>query len=100
MDLLNKHKTAIINLCVKHQVKELYAFGSILTEAFNKKSDMDFVVEFNSLDPALYADNYYDLKFSLQDILCHPVDLLEQQALKNPYFRQNIEAKRQLIYGS
>ena len=100
MDLLNKHKTDIINLCVKHKVKELYAFGSVLTEEFNKKSDVDFVVEFNRLDPALYADNYYELKFSLQDILRHPVDLLEQQALKNPYFKQNIQTKRQLIYGS
>lgn len=100
MDILNKHKKAIASLCVKHKIRELYASGSVLTSDFTNESDVDFVVEFNFLDPAFYADNYYDLKFSLEDILDRPIDLLEQQALKNPYMRQNIEAQRQLIYGS
>ena len=86
-------------LCSKHKVKRLYAFGSILTEKYNSTSDIDLIVDFDSIDVAQYADNYYDLKFSLEDILHRRVDLLEEQAIKNPYFKQVINQQRQLIYG-
>ncbi len=82
-----------------HKVKELYAFGSVLTEKFNSNSDIDLVVDFEPIDVLLYADNYYDFKFSLQEILKRPVDLLEEKAIKNPYFKQNINQQRRLIYG-
>jgi hypothetical protein len=39
------------------------------------------------------------LKFSLEDILKRPIDLLEEKAIKNPYFREDIDQKRKLIYG-
>ena len=63
-------------------------FGSVLTEKFNNDSDIDLVVNFEPIDVSLYADNYYDFKFSLQDILNRPVDLLEEKAIKNPYFKE------------
>jgi hypothetical protein len=46
-----------------------------------------------------YADNYFDFKFSLQDILKRPIDLLEEKAIKNPYFRESVLQQRQLVYG-
>lgn len=46
-----------------------------------------------------YADNYYDLKFSLQDILQRPIDLLEAQAIKNPYFKKAVDGQKKMIYG-
>jgi predicted nucleotidyltransferase len=51
------------------------------------------------LDLSAYADNYYDLKFSLEDILNRQVDLLEDKAIKNPYFKRALQEQRQLIYG-
>ncbi len=51
------------------------------------------------MDPKQYADNYYGLKFSLEGIPQEPVDLLEEQAIKNPYFRQTVDKRRRLIYG-
>ncbi len=86
-------------LCYKHKVKRLYAFGSILTEKYNSTSDIDLIVDFDSIDMAQYADNYYDLKFSLEDVLHRRVDLLEEQAIKNPYLKQVINQQRLLIYG-
>ncbi len=80
-------------------MKQLYAFGSILTERFNTNSDIDLIVDFNPLEIEDYADNYYDLKFSLEDLLEKPVDLLEEKAIKNPYFPEAIRKQRQLIYG-
>ena len=99
MNRLKAFKPEIIKLCKLYKVKSLYAFGSILTDKYNKQSDIDLIVDFSNIPVEDYADNYFDFKFSLQDILKRPVDLLEEQAIKNPYFRQSVNQKRQLVYG-
>ena len=96
---IEKYANDINRLCATHKVKHLYIFGSALTEKYNTESDIDFVVDFEPIDLASYADNYFDLKFSLQDILKKPVDLLEDQAIRNPYFRHSIDLQKKLIYG-
>ena len=99
MTVLEKHIEDINQLCSTHNVKQLYAFGSVLTDTFNNNSDIDLIVDFEPIDLSQYADNYYDLKFSLENVLQKPVDLLEEKAIKNPYFRQVVNNQRQLIYG-
>lgn len=99
MTILDTHIADIKRLCSTHKVKQLYAFGSVITDKFNNESDIDLVVDFDPIDIALYADNYFAFKFALQKILDRPIDLLEEKAIKNPYFRQNINRQRQLIYG-
>ena len=99
MTLLDTHIIDIKRLCSDHKVKQLYAFGSVLTNKFNNESDVDLVVDFDPIDITLYADNYFDFKFSLQKILNRPIDLLEDKAIKNPFFRQKLNQQRQLIYG-
>lgn len=90
---------AISRLCEAHKVARLYAFGSVLThDAFTPKSDIDLIVDFDSIPLEEYADNYYQFKFALENILNRPVDLLEEQAIRNPYFKQSIQKKRQLVY--
>jgi len=87
------------NLCQQNKVKALYVFGSVLTDRFNDKSDIDLIVDIDSNDPLEYADNYFNLKFALQDLFKRPVDLLENKAIKNPYIRQNIDNSKHLIYA-
>lgn len=99
MDRLEEYKPEIIKLCENHKVKSLYAFGSVLTENFDQQSDVDFIVDFTKMNVENYADNYFDFKFSLQDILKRPIDLLEEKAIKNPYFRRSVAKQRQLVYG-
>ncbi len=99
MNLIENHSKDIQNLCKAHKVKSLYAFGSVLTDEFNSESDVDFIVDFQHLDVLDYGDNYYNLKFSLENILKRNVDLLEEKALKNPYFRKTVNQNKKLIYG-
>ncbi len=99
MNRLKENINDIIALCKTHKVKSLYAFGSVLTDTFNGESDIDLIVDFSPIDADLYADNYFDFKFSLQDVLKRPVDLLEEKAIKNPYFRQTVNQQRQLVYA-
>ncbi|MFH0919593.1 MAG: nucleotidyltransferase domain-containing protein [Fibrobacterota bacterium] len=89
----------INELCISHNVAKLYAFGSVVKDALRPDSDIDFVVSFKNVDLNEYADNYFDLKFGLQDLLRHKIDLLEEQAIRNPYFREEIDASKQLVYG-
>ena len=96
---LDKYKKEINNLCLQNKVKSLYVFGSVLTDQFSKTSDIDLVVDIDSNDPFDYADRYFNLKFSLQDLFKRPIDLLENKAIKNPYIRENIDRSKTLIYG-
>lgn len=100
MKILERHIDEIIKLCSLYNVRQLYAFGSILTDKFNNYSDIDLIVDFHQINVDEYADNYYDLKFSLENLLQKSVDLLEDKAIKNPYFRENLYKQRQLIYGN
>ena len=75
----------ISELCKKHKVKNLYVFGSFLTSKFSKSSDIDLIVDFNKNEIIDYFDNYYNLKFSLEKILNHTVDLLEN--LSCPFYK-------------
>jgi predicted nucleotidyltransferase len=99
MNSLLAYKKEINELCVTHKVKTLYAFGSVLNSNFNTNSDIDLIVDFKDIDVKDYADNYFDLKFSLQKIFKRSVDLLEEQAIKNPYFKQVVNQKKELVYG-
>ena len=96
---LEAYKDIIQDLCIKYHVNSLHAFGSVLTDKFNDQSDIDMIVSFQKIPLENYADNYFDLKFTLQDVLQRPIDLLEEQAIKNPYFLQHINKNKQLIYG-
>ncbi|MGV8993239.1 MAG: nucleotidyltransferase family protein [Flavobacterium sp.] len=99
MNLIEKNIQGILKLCKSHKVKSLYAFGSILTDSFSAESDVDLIVDFQDQDVLDYGDNYYNLKFSLEDILNRSVDLLEEKAISNPFFKKSIDQKKLLIYG-
>lgn len=99
MSIVDKNLDKIKALCSKHKVATLFVFGSVLTDNFEKYSDIDFLVDFSGVDLYDYADNYFDLKNSLENLLERKVDLLEDKALKNPYLRKSIDSSKQLIYG-
>jgi len=99
MKILDKNINKIQELCVKYNVGHLFVFGSVLTNKFRRDSDIDFIVDFKNVDLYNYADNYFDLKYSLEKLFKRNVDLLEDKAINNPYLRQTIDNTKQLIYG-
>lgn len=98
MNLIDKNIDSIIDLCNKHNVKELYLFGSILTDRFNESSDIDMLIQFGQVDLLDYFDNYMDLKEELENLLNRSIDLLENQAIRNPIFRRIIDREKKIIY--
>ena len=99
MNLIERNIEMIKSLCKKHKVRELFVFGSILSNNFNENIDVDFVVDFEKVDLNDYADNYFDLKSALEKLLKRPVDLLENQAIRNPFLKQSIDSTKKLVYG-
>ena len=99
MNELNDHIEQIRQLCNEHDVQSLFAFGSVISNKLKPESDIDLIVDIYSKDPVDYSDNYFALKFQLEDILERPVDLLEAKALKNPFLRKEIDNTKVLIYG-
>lgn len=98
MELVERNTDKLIELCLNHKVGQLYLFGSALTNQFNESSDIDFLVQFSQVDLLEYFDNYMDFKEQLEKLFERPVDLVENQAIKNPVFRRIVDREKQLIY--
>ncbi len=99
MKLIKDNIQKITTLCRIHKVNRLFVFGSILTPRFSDKSDVDLMVDFNKAEISDYFTNFFDFKYSLQDLLGREVDLLEEQTVRNPFLKKNIDASKALIYG-
>ena len=99
MNIIDQNIEIIHDLCTRHKVARLFVFGSVITNRLKKNSDIDLIVDFRDIDAYDYADNYFDLKFSLENLFNRNVDLLEDKAINNPYLRQSIDSTKQLIYG-
>lgn len=97
--ILKNQLDTIRSLCERYRVKTLYVFGSVLTPNFDAHSDIDLLVDFLDQDALQYTSNYFQFKFELEKLFNRKIDLLEERALKNPYFIENINQKKQLLYG-
>ena len=95
---LDRYINEINSLCDKHKVKHLFVFGSVLTEKFTDQSDIDFIADIQLVDPIEYAENYFEFKFQLEDLLNRPIDLLEERGVKNSYLRKRIDKTKKVIY--
>lgn len=97
--MIQTHIGQIAALCAKYKVKSLFAFGSITQNELKPESDIDFLVDIEGRDPIAYSDNYFALKFQLEQLFNRPIDLLEQRAMKNQYLQQRIDHSKVLVYG-
>ena len=98
MNLIDIYRSQIIELCDNHNVKALYLFGSVLTDQFNDSSDIDMLIQFDQVELLKYFDNYMDLKEKLEKMFNRQVDLVENQAVKNPIFRKVLDREKRLLY--
>jgi predicted nucleotidyltransferase len=98
--LIEQHRAEVADLCRRAGARRLDVFGSAARDDFDPAtSDLDFLVAFDDLPPAKYADAYFDLKESLESLFGRPVDLVTEVSLENPYFRDRIYAERKPVYA-
>ena len=97
--LIEQQRDAIRALCQRYGVRRLDLFGSAATGAFNAAtSDLDFVATFADTRSPGYADRYLGFAEALETLFGRPVDVITERSIRNPYFRQSVEASRQPIY--
>ncbi|MGZ5243247.1 MAG: nucleotidyltransferase family protein [Bacteroidia bacterium] len=99
IQLLLKDKLQIFKeLCSRHKVKYLYAFGSAVTNHFNEDSDIDLVVEIDEKDPLERGEKLISFWDEMENFFKRRVDLLTESSIKNPYLKKNIDETKILIY--
>ncbi len=99
MRISDNTRMLLIEFCESHGVNSLYIFGSYARNEATPSSDMDLLVEFNEKLQLSYLD-VLKLKQELELITGTHIDLLEQNALKNPVRRKRIMNERVLLYAS
>ena len=99
--LIEEKKDSINGLCRRFDVLKLDIFGSATVDTFDdSRSDLDFAVLFAACSPQEHYENYFGLLEGLEQLLQRPVDLVEYQALRNPYFIRSLEASRKAVYAA
>ena len=98
--LIAKKLNDLNDLCKHYTVKSLHLFGSAATTKFNSNSDIDFLIAFEkNISIAEYTDNYFSLQYKLRSLFDREIDLVTENSLSNPYFIQEIEKNKKLIYA-
>ena len=99
MTMLQDKMAALTGLCRRFKVRRLYLFGSAAQGKFRaESSDLDFLVTLDESRPAEYTENYFGLAAELERLFGRRVDLVTERSVRNPYFREVVEATRQLVY--
>ena len=85
--------------CRKWHVRELALFGSVLSDDFRPDSDVDVLVSLDD-DARWSAFDLLDMVEELKGIFGREVDLLEKEALRNPYRRHSVLSNREVLYAA
>lgn len=90
---------AVEAFCRKWRIRELSLFGSALRPDFGPESDVDFLVSFER-GISLQMTDLLDMKDELSAMLGRPVDLVEREALRNPWRKRHILRSREIVYAA
>ena len=90
------NQAQIINICKLFSIKRLYLVGSVSRGDDSSQSDVDLLVAFNRKGSPLHQ--YMDTKFAFESAFQRKVDLIEENAISNPFFKKSIEEDKVLLY--
>jgi predicted nucleotidyltransferase len=96
---VQKLKPIITAFLRQHKVKRAYLFGSATTSKFRADSDIDLLVSFEEgLSNSDYAHHFWSIYLELPKLIGHPIDLITEDELKNPFFIEEINETKIPIY--
>lgn len=98
--IISSNINVLSQVFINHRIEKAYVFGSVLTEDFNDKSDLDFLVKFKpGLNPLEKGELWWKLHDKLRELLNREIDIVTENSLKNPYFIKELNETKKLIYG-
>jgi predicted nucleotidyltransferase len=89
----------LAELARKWRVEELSLFGSVVNGDFREDSDVDVLVAFEK-DAPWSAWDLIHMMDELAELFGRPVDLVERDAVENPFLRRSIFATRRVVYAA
>ena len=99
--MIESKQEELFALCHKYNVRKLELFGSAARGAFDpQRSDLDFLVVLGSLEPVRHSDDYFGLLFGLEGLFGCKIDLVETEAVDNPYFLKSVDRDRRVLYAA
>ena len=99
--VLENKRQAIAEVCQRHGVARLDAFGSALRDDFRPgESDLDLLVEFGPMAPYARVDAYFGMLEELRALLGLEIDLVMAGAVKNPYIARDIDRTKRMLYAA
>lgn len=87
----------IAEFCLRHRIRRLSLFGSILRDDFRSESDVDVLVEFEPDARTGFA--FFGMQDELSEILGRKVDLNTPQCLSK-YFRDEVLREAEVLYAA
>ena len=100
MNIIEEKSEEIRETCKGHNVKALYAFGSVVSDSFSDESDVDLLVVFGQGYEFGAFAQYFDFKEKLEALLNRPVDLVCYQAIRNTVFKHEVDTTKKLLYAA
>ena len=85
--------------CQRWLVVEFAVFGSVLRDDFGPDSDVDVLVSF-SPNATWGLGELAEMREELEQLFDREVDLVEKEALRNPFRRHAILTTRQVVYAA
>jgi uncharacterized protein len=99
VSIIEENRQELTELCRLYHVFRLDVFGSVVTDEFDRaKSDIDFLVEFDSSVNERRFDNYFEFRKELVRLFGMKIDLVEPGGLRNPYFIRRVNETRRPLY--
>lgn len=99
---IKKYKEQLAQIFKSHKVQRAYVFGSAINDNFNDESDLDFLIKFEDdiQDPLEKGRLWWNLHDSLRNLFSREIDLVTENSLNNPYFIEELDKTKLLIYGT
>ncbi|MHC4518291.1 MAG: nucleotidyltransferase family protein [Planctomycetota bacterium] len=98
MTIFKDYRERLEDVCRQFHVRRLEVFGSAAQQDLEECRDVDLLVEFDeSASPRLF-DIYFGLHQSLENLFAKPVDLVEPEGLRNPFFIKQVNVSRRTLY--
>jgi predicted nucleotidyltransferase len=101
---IDEKRDAVAALCRRYGVARLEVFGSAArgSDFDPKRSDFDFLVEFESRSELPPLEQFFGFAEALEELLGRPVDLVERKAVetsRNYIRRRAILRHAEAVYG-
>ena len=96
---INIPMNKIRDFCLRWKIVEFALIGSVLRDDFRPDSDIDVLLSFEA-DAGWSLYDIVDMKDELKAMFGREIDLVEKEAIRNPYRRRVMLTDKEVLYAA